>query len=30
MAPLSGHFPRRNRLISGMAHGVVVVESAER
>jgi len=30
MAPLSRHFPRRNRLISGMARGVVVIEAAER
>lgn len=27
--PLPHHFPRRNRLISGMAMGVVVVEGAE-
>jgi DNA processing protein len=30
MAPLSRHFPRRNRLISGMSRGVVVIEAAER
>jgi DNA processing protein len=30
MAPLSCHFPRRNRLISGMVRGVVVIEAAER
>lgn len=27
--PLPGHFPRRNRVISGLAMGVVVVEGAE-
>ncbi len=27
--PLPGHFPRRNRIISGIALGVVVVEGAE-
>ncbi len=28
--PTSRHFPRRNRLISGLATGVVLVEAAER
>ena len=30
MAPWPRPFPRRNRLISGLARGVVVVEGAER
>lgn len=30
VAPLPRHFPRRNRIISGMARGVVVIEAAER
>lgn len=29
-APLARHFPRRNRLVSGVSYGVVIVEAAAR
>ncbi|WP_340109632.1 DNA-processing protein DprA [Pikeienuella sp. HZG-20] len=30
MKPLARHFPRRNRIVSGLADGVVLIEAAQR